>query len=270
MTPPLISLCILNTVNFTSYATFRTFYSAQKGWDVRNGFAGATAAPIAASISTVDNFIKVGPALAFWWCLFTSFTMIRYFIILFRNVVQTQMQVDNISRKQYRNSLHCFRILLKENGVKILYTGLSVNTLREAVFLGSYFCCYEGICASLIRNSFPAPVAVPTAGGLAGALGWLCSFPLDCIRARVQGQTIVQARNVRRKTAVAIAESLLNERGLIGLYSGVTPSIVRAFLVSGVRFSAYEFAIKFLTGSRPDVESPPCLLEGGEQWGTSG
>lgn len=180
-------------------------------------------------------------------------------------IVQTQMQVDNISRKQYRNSLQCFRVLLKENGVKVLYTGLSVNTLREAVFLGSYFCCYEGICESLIRNSFPTPVAVPIAGGLAGALGWLCSFPLDCIRARVQGQTIAQER---RKNAVAIAESLLKERGLVGLYSGVTPSIVRAFLVSGVRFSAYEFAIKLLTGS-PDVESLPCLLEDEEQWGTS-
>jgi hypothetical protein len=159
-------------------------------------------------------------------------------------------------------------MLLKENGVKVFYTGLSVNTMREAVFLGSYFCCYEGICESLIQNSFPAPVAVPTAGGLAGALGWLCSFPLDCIRARVQGQAIVQARNVQRKTAVAIAESLFRERGLIGLYSGVTPSIVRAFLVSGVRFSAYEFAIKLLTG-RPDEESLPCLLEEEEQWGTS-
>ncbi len=54
------------------------------------------------------------------------------------------MQVDNISRKQYRNSLQCFRMLLKENGVKVFYTGLSVNTMREAVFLGSYFCKKTG------------------------------------------------------------------------------------------------------------------------------
>jgi len=76
MTPPLISLCILNTVNFTSYATFRTFYSAQTGWDVRNGFAGATAAPIAASISTVDNFIKVGEVVGFGVCYFNFFQTI--------------------------------------------------------------------------------------------------------------------------------------------------------------------------------------------------
>jgi hypothetical protein len=40
---------------------------------VRNGFAGATAAPIAASISTVDNFIKVGQLVIFGVCYFNFF-----------------------------------------------------------------------------------------------------------------------------------------------------------------------------------------------------
>lgn len=167
---------------------------------------------------------------------------------LFFTVFQTQMQVDNISRRQYRNSLQCLTMLLRDNGIKVLYTGLSVNTLREAVFLGSYFCCYEGICESLIQRSLPLQIAIPTAGGISGAIGWLCSFPLDCIRARIQGQIVLNAGNVQKKTVVAIAESLLKERGFMGLYSGVTPSIIRAFLVSGVRFSAYEFAINLLTG----------------------
>ena len=59
MAPPLISLSILNTINFTSYSEFRTLYKAEQGWDSRNGLAGATAGPIAASVSTVENFIKV-------------------------------------------------------------------------------------------------------------------------------------------------------------------------------------------------------------------
>jgi hypothetical protein len=58
--PPLISSCTLNAINFTAYSSLHNFYHAKNGWDVRNGLAGATSAPFAATISTVDNFIKVG------------------------------------------------------------------------------------------------------------------------------------------------------------------------------------------------------------------
>jgi solute carrier family 25 carnitine/acylcarnitine transporter 20/29 len=155
------------------------------------------------------------------------------------------MQLDNISRRQYHNSLHCLSILLKDNGVKVLYTGFSVNTLREVVYLGSYFWCYEGVRESLIKQSFSLKIAVPIAGGLAGSLGWLISFPLDSVRARVQGQTLMLGHHQfpKKQTAVELASTFLKERGVTGLYSGVTPSIIRAFVVSGVRFSAYEFVI---------------------------
>jgi len=60
LVPPLVSSCTLNAINFTAYSSLHNIYHAKNGWDVRNGLAGATGAPIAASISTVDNFIKVG------------------------------------------------------------------------------------------------------------------------------------------------------------------------------------------------------------------
>lgn len=159
------------------------------------------------------------------------------------------MQLDNISRRQYHNSLHCLSILLKENGASALYTGFSVNTLREVVYLGSYFWCYEGIRETLIKQSFSLKLAVPIAGGFAGALGWLFSFPLDSVRARVQGQTLMLGHHqcFKSQTAIELASTLLRESGVTGLYSGVTPSIIRAFLVSGVRFSAYEFVVYLLS-----------------------
>eukprot|EP00590_Aulacoseira_subarctica_P003507 CAMPEP_0172433498 /NCGR_PEP_ID=MMETSP1064-20121228/68398_1 /TAXON_ID=202472 /ORGANISM="Aulacoseira subarctica , Strain CCAP 1002/5" /LENGTH=291 /DNA_ID=CAMNT_0013181443 /DNA_START=38 /DNA_END=913 /DNA_ORIENTATION=- len=223
MLPPLVSLSLLNTINFTSYSYFRTYYKSQRGWDARNGLAGATAGPIAASISTIENFIK------------------------------TQMQLDNVSKKQYRNSIHCASTLWKSNGPRVLYTGLGVNTAREIVFLGTYFYCYEGFREFfLLRQNVSYQIAIPIAGGMAGSLGWLCSFPLDSVRAQVQGQNIINNNaTLQQKTKTfAIAQSLWKTKGFRGLFSGVTPSIVRAFLVSGSRFSAYEFAMRLLTGKQ--------------------
>ena len=122
-----------------------------------------------------------------------------------------------------------------------------VNTTREAIFLGTYFYCYEGIREFLIKNVFLVhQVAIPMAGGISGAAGWFVSFPLDSVRAVVQGQPVGTVRT----STFEVASALLKQKGFMGLYSGVTPSIVRAFLVSGSRFSAYEFAINLLTGKR--------------------
>lgn len=212
--PPLISLSILNTINFSQYCFFREFYGGTVGWDVRNGLAGSTGAPITATISTVENLVK------------------------------TQMQLDNVSSRKYTGSWNCVQSLVRSHGLPVLYTGHVINTLREATFLGTYFYCYEGLREGIMLL-LPTQVAVPVAGGCAGAISWLVSFPLDCVRAGVQGQNLDAGTK-----SWQVFTNLMKERGIRGLYSGVTPSIVRAFLVSGSRFSAYEGALWLLRGGR--------------------
>jgi hypothetical protein len=156
------------------------------------------------------------------------------------------MQLDNITKKQYQSSFHCVKTLVSSHGVGIVYTGHVINTVREATFIGNYFFVYEGMRELLVTSS-PLSVqsAVPVAGGLAGASSWFLSFPLDCIRAGVQGQPLPPQHN-----ALQILRGLLRDRGFLALYSGASASIVRAFLVSGSRFSAYEGALWIMRGGR--------------------
>ena len=241
MTPPLISLSILNTLNFASYNLVRNQFNANRGWDIRNGIAAFMTAPIGSSISTVEHMIK------------------------------TQMQIDNVSEKRYKGSFHCLKTIIGENGLKVIYTGHVINTFREGAFLGTYFYTYEGLRVFL-QNKFD-PVqqderldskrnawTVPLAGGLSGAWAWFLTFPLDCVKAGVQGQVLprkgghLSGSNVkaialpRKLGAVAVLRNLLETKGWRGLYSGVTPSIMRAFLVSASRFSAYEIVSSQLRG----------------------
>lgn len=92
MTPPLISLAILNTGNFTSYNYFRTVFGSERGWDIRNGMAGAMGC-WGSTVSTVEHMIK------------------------------TQMQLDNIGSKRYHGSWHCMTTLMRERGWTVIYTG---------------------------------------------------------------------------------------------------------------------------------------------------
>ena len=235
--PPLISLSILNTTTFIQYAYFRELYHAGPGWDSRNFLAGISCAPASGLVSTVENFTK------------------------------TQMQLDNLKpRREYTGSWNCFATLVRTHGPGIVYTGHVVNTIREVSFLGPYFFFYEGFREALLRQqerlrreapeatgsglwgsslATSAKIAIPVAGGLSGALSWLVSFPLDCVRAGVQGQGMPPERG-----ALRVLGDLVRTRGITGLYAGSSASIARAFLVSGSRFSAYECALWLIRGGR--------------------
>ena len=228
--PPLLSLSILNTINFASYSGFHTLLGRgkRKSWNVWNGIAGGLCGPIASVVSTVENLVK------------------------------TQMQLTNVLSHQqhtqrYRNSLQCLQYILANHGVSGVYTGHVVNTAREAAFLSTYFFVYEGLRYQFHSQQqsrmgqSPANYSrwsIPVAGGLAGSIAWTVSFPLDCIRARVQGQGDLSYSS--RSSYRLIVQQLLAEKGIVGLYVDVGPSILRPFVVSGSRFSAYETVVGLL------------------------
>lgn len=236
VTPPLISLSLLNTVSFTSYNFFRYHLDAKRGWDYRNAIAGMMVGPLISSpISTVEHFVK------------------------------TQMQMDNVKEKRYRSSWHCLITLIRERGLGVVYTGFAVNSVREGVFLSTYFYTYEGCRVFLhsklgsenpkrrtSRRTRSCSWAIPIAGGISGAFAWFVSFPLDCIKARLQSQTLpriqTKSRNeppqvIKKFGSLDALKILLKTKGWTGFYSGITPSIMRAFIVSSTRFSAYEFVV---------------------------
>lgn len=73
ITPPLLSLSALNTINFTSYSYFRQeIFDADDGWDNRNCLSGLSIGPIAGSVSTVENVIKVSV-----FCMVSSATLLE-------------------------------------------------------------------------------------------------------------------------------------------------------------------------------------------------
>lgn len=222
---PLLSLTILNTLNFSSYNHFkRVLVSGRQKCEGYKGvdyvgifFAGSLAGPLASIVSTPEHMLK------------------------------TQMQLDNLRKPApifTRGVIQASRFLVEKHGIRILYVGHASNTLREAVFLGTYFTTYEWLKQSLVQLSLVSVhVAIPVAGGMAGAAGWIVSFPLDCIKANIQGVVDPTKPSMKTRSIVLTGKEIVAKRGFAGIYSGIVPSVTRAFLVSGSRFSAYEFAV---------------------------
>jgi solute carrier family 25 (mitochondrial carnitine/acylcarnitine transporter), member 20/29 len=222
---PLLSLVILNTMTFSVYATLKEKYGVSKdtvvfGYqeNLKVGLAAASVGPISALISTPFEMVKTQMQLSI------------------------KLDPSSGSSSTSRSSVVQAYRLMKQHGVRILYIGHGINMSREMLFLSTYFTVYENL-KSKLSGLFPSSVAVPLAGGISGATGWFISYPLDCVKANIQGRNL---QTDTPRSALKIARNLLETRGLLGLYAGLLPSIARAFLVSSSRFSAYELSMWLL------------------------
>jgi len=205
-------------LNFSSYATFskvvhvRTELLNEGRFEYRVAVAAGMVGPLSSLISTPFEMVKI------------------------------QMQLNRISTGAntiiYKNSTHAAYNITTRHGIQRLYTGHAVNTTREIVFLTTYFTTYEHIKTRLLSLIQAHSFSVPIAGGISGAFGWFVSFPLDAIKGNIQGRQL--GGGTTQATSYEVAMLLLRQKGIKGLYSGLLPSITRAFLVSSTRFSAYE------------------------------
>ena len=121
------------------------------------------------------------------------------------------------------------------------------NAVQEAVFLGTYFTVYEILRFNPAIGALVSPdYLVPLSGGIAGASAWGLSLPLDTVKQNIQGRD----QSLKKESSTfETSRTLWQQSGLRGLYRGVGPSLTRAFVVSGARWTAYEEALKALKAS---------------------
>ena len=160
---------------------------------------------------------------------------------------QTQMQIDNVRERKFRNSFHCLNHIRKHYGLPTVFTGWRITTLKECIFYSSYFFVYEGIKVTLLApeeeggHNLDPRLAVPLSGASAGCVSWLLAFPVDSVRAGVQSQSLSRRAT---PTGYQMYRNLVQSRGgVAGLFMGVSPTLMRGFLVHSTRFSVFESAI---------------------------
>ena len=148
---PLISLSILNTVNFSTYNACRRIISPiVKDRSYVVPLAGSCVGIVAALISTPFELVKL----------------------------QAQLSSTLGGSK---GAMKIAVTVIRSHGLTALYTGHAVNTSREVIFLSTYFSVYEALKSSLTYY-IPQWFGITLSGGLAGSAGWLLSFPLDTVK----------------------------------------------------------------------------------------
>jgi solute carrier family 25 carnitine/acylcarnitine transporter 20/29 len=177
-------------------------------------------------------------------------------------LVKIRLQLEAAGHKHGRHRrgpVEMARDILRREGLRGVYRGLAVTALRDAPAHGVYFWTYERARERLHPGCRRQGAdgdgdeglgTMLVSGGLAGVASWVCCYPLDVVKSRLQAQGAGAAP--RYRGVVDCFRRSVREEGLPVLWRGLGTAVARAFVVNGAIFSAYELALRFLaSGSGP-------------------
>lgn len=155
-------------------------------------------------------------------------------------------------------------------GIRGLYYGGGITSIRDAVGYGFYFWSYELSKQAMTTTEDTdrqAALKVLLCGGLAGVVTWASIFPLDVVKTRVQIQAVdgpspavleewsrllqsepepVRAEKFRRLGTFQTARQTYQNEGLAIFFRGLGVCSIRAFVVNAVQWAVYEWMMRLL------------------------
>jgi len=161
-------------------------------------------------------------------------------VLLPSEVVKAKTQV--VVGKVGASSSDIYKKMIKTQGIRSLFVGFDAQIMRDAPFYAFFFGTYELNCY-LFRTyvpSMPEELNYFLSGGFAGMLGWAAAMPFDVPKTNVQASWDTKVVGSYFPELIRIVK----ERGPLALYTGLIPTIARAFPANAALFLGVEMGKK--------------------------
>lgn len=168
------------------------------------------------------------------------------------DLIKTRMQLSGEMGvgQVHRSSLSAVASIIRQEGFFNLYNGLSAALLRQATYTSARMGFYNAVSQqlSVYYDGKPLPfyakvLAGSTAGALAGVVG--CPAEVVLIRMTADGRLPVDQRRNYKNCFDAIAR-IAREEGVLVLWRGVTPTVLRAMILNAAQLASYSQAKQML------------------------
>lgn len=109
-------------------------------------------------------------------------------VVKIRLQAQSHSLADPLEIPRYRNAGHAVYTIVREEGIKTLYRGVSLTALRQATNQGANFTAYQEL-KKLAHKHQPELTELPSyqtmlIGLISGAMGPFSNAPIDTIKTR--------------------------------------------------------------------------------------
>ncbi|XP_014484770.1 PREDICTED: mitochondrial ornithine transporter 1 isoform X2 [Dinoponera quadriceps] len=135
------------------------------------------------------------------------------------------------------------RQILREQGVRGLFTGLSSTIVREMPGYFFFFGGYEGTrellaTAGQSRDDIGWQKTM-VAGAVGGTVLWLVIFPADVVKSRIQVKNL-------KTPAWIVFKDIVKREGVGALYNGLMPTLIRTVPATATLFVTVEYTKKLM------------------------
>lgn len=170
-------------------------------------------------------------------------------------LIKTRLQLqENLPKGafKYKGPMDCSRHIWKTEGYRGLFRGLGITAARDMPGFSSYFVAYELMVRSVAN---PSPFVILMAGGLAGTISWLFTFPIDVVKSRLQADGM-SGKPLYNGIVDCLRKSHAEE-GLAFLSRGLASTLLRAFPMNAVCFLVVSYVMKMFDEPSLSVELNP-------------
>ncbi|CAO3608997.1 unnamed protein product [Cunninghamella blakesleeana] len=161
-------------------------------------------------------------------------------LIKIRLQAQRHSMADPLDIPKYRNAPHAAYTIVKEEGIRALYKGVTLTALRQATNQAANFTAYQELkkAARNWQNLEELPSYQHLIlGGVSGAMGPLSNAPIDTIKTRIQKSSAKGSGWERFKI---VTSEIYYKEGFRAFYKGLTPRVLRVAPGQAVTFMVYE------------------------------
>ncbi|UJR15182.1 hypothetical protein I4U23_002143 [Adineta vaga] len=149
--------------------------------------------------------------------------------------------------KIYTSYIQAINLVLARDGFRGFYRGLIPAIILYAPVSALIFGFYELFNRAwdhLPLNRFESLKHLSN-GGAAGLFAKLVVYPFDITKKRLEVVTFEEARSKFGQTRVYSGmtncfSEIIRSEGFVGLYKGITPSLIKAYLSTAITLSIYE------------------------------
>ncbi|CAR66303.1 DEHA2F08448p [Debaryomyces hansenii CBS767] len=177
-------------------------------------------------------------------------------------LIKTRLQLDKTKGKHYKNSWDCFKNVIKHEGVKGLYKGLSASYLG-GVESTLQWVLYEEMKSIINKRSIEAHglraenkttkdyilewSARSGAAGAAKFIASLITYPHEVVRTRLRQAPLESTGKPKYTGLIQCFKLVIKEEGLASIYGGLTPHLLRTVPNSIIMFGTWEIVVRLLS-----------------------
>nr|ANM86852.1 mitochondrial carrier family protein 1 [Stygiella incarcerata] len=158
------------------------------------------------------------------------------------DMVKTRLTIQHSGGDaKYKGMMDCFRVVLREEGMKAFFQGMSTSIVGVIPFAGGTFMAYE-----FLERVWGKPKHLLTPyenflnGCAAAAFAQTFSFPFDTIRKKLQAQAKGKGGDVYYEGMIDCFSKTIKKEGIFGLWRGTTANLAKVAPYAGIMFATFE------------------------------